>query len=149
MRQTDAGIWVPGNPKPAVKRVAVVFYWSQKHNRIAVGAPEEFPLPKILAEQGFQKIVCRSASEVDRWSQRMRDQEKRDAEMTDEQRYAFEGPLREALRKELVTKMMNSKNALNRDFCRAALQQMDAADEEQKRAKTESMMHAEAYESGH
>ncbi len=147
LSRTDSGIWVPSHMKGGVKPIAVVFWVSQKLNRIVVGAPEQFAVPKVLADQGFQKIVCRSAAEVERWSQKLRDQDRRDTEMTDEQREAFEGPLRAACRAELVTKMMNSKNAINRDFCRAALQKMDD-DAEKKRVKRESFQHAEGFEDG-
>ena len=148
MKQTDAGLWVPDHLKGGQKHVNVVFWYSMKLNRIVVGAPEQFPVPKVLAAQGFHKVVCRTAAEVEKWSAKMRDQDRRDTEMTDEQRDTFEAPLRALLRAELVTKMMNSKNAINRDFCRAALEKIDA-DEARRKVKRESFMHAEAAEDGH
>jgi len=145
--RTDAGIWVPRDLAPAVRRVAVVFYHSKKLNRIVVGAPEEYPVPKVMQAMGFNKVVCRSAHEVEVWSQKLRDQERRDEEMTDAEREAFEGPLRAQLRADLMNRMANSRNAVNREFCRQALENMDAAEERQ-RTKRESMMHCEGFEAG-
>jgi hypothetical protein len=144
-----ADLFIPKHlAKTSHKPLAIVFWFSRKVNRILVGLPEEHPVPPILRNLGFEKIVCRSAREVDKWSQKMRDQERRDEEMTDEQREAFEGPLRAELRKDLVWRMENSRNAINREFCRQALANMDAEEQKQK-AKRESMMHVEGYEAGH
>lgn len=147
MKQTSAGIWVPDHIKGGQKPVSIVFWFSRRLNRIQVGLPEQYPVPQVLVNVGFEKIVCNTAHMVDTWSQKMRDQEKRDEEMTDEQREAFEGPLRAELRKELVSKMMNSRNALNKDFCRAVLQKMDE-DEARNKMKRESYQHVEAFEDG-
>lgn len=148
MKQTAAGIWVPDHLKGGRKFVAVVFYFNRKINRMLVGAPEQFPIPRLLRNAGYEKIVCRNAHDVDLWSQKMREQERRDEEMTEQQRDAFEGPLRALLRQELVTKMLNSRNAVNREFCRAALQRMDE-DEARRKVRRESWMHIEAAEDGH
>jgi|WetSurMetagenome_2_1015567.scaffolds.fasta_scaffold26628_4 hypothetical protein len=139
---TDSRLWIPRRLKPVVKRIRVVFYRHIKMNRIMVGFPEEFPAPK-----GCEKIICETAKEVELWSGRMREQEKRDEERTDEEREFVEGQMRDYVRKELIAKMMTSKNALNRDFCRQALERLD---EQQKKRKIvrESYMHAEAYEDG-
>jgi hypothetical protein len=147
VKRTDAGLWIPNHLKPAHKPVAIVFWFSRKLNRINIGLPEQYPVPAILANLGFEKIVCRNAHDVDLWSQKVRDQEKRDSEMSDEQRYAFEGPLRAELRKDLVSKMINSRNQLNRDFCRAALQRMDE-DEAKHKMDRVSFQHVEAFEDG-
>jgi hypothetical protein len=143
-----ADLYIPKHlAKPAHKPIAVVFWFSTKVNRILIGLPEAHPIPPILRNLGFNKVVCRSAREVEIWSQKMRDQERRDEEMTDEQREAFEGPLRAELRKDLVSRMLNSRNAVNREFCRQALLNMDAEEERQKH-KRESLMHIEGYEDG-
>ncbi len=140
-----ADLWIPRHLRPAVKRIKIVFYHNPKTDRVEVGFPEEFecPLP------GYLKIVCQTAAEVEKWSEKKRKQDARDREMTDEQREAIEGPIRDAVRKDLVSKMLTSRNALNRDFCRWALQQMDKQDELRKKEKVESYMHVEAAEEGH
>ncbi len=148
MKQTDSGIWVPNHVKPGRKFVAIVFWFSKKLNHIRVGLPEAYPVPPVLAKMGYEKIVCRNAHDVDRWSEKMRAQERREEEMTEEQRDAFEAPLRAALRKDLVDKMMHSRNPMNRDFCRAALKKIDE-DESRRKMKRESLMHVEGFEDGH
>ncbi len=112
-----------------------------------VGFPEQFPLPKPWELAGFEKIVCRSAAEVDLWDKKMRAQEQREDEMSDEAREAFEGPIRAWARAQLVTSLMNARNEINRTFCRAALDKMDA-DEKRRQMKKESFMHIVGFEDG-
>jgi len=141
---SHSGLWIPKHLRPAVKRIRIVFYYNPAIDRVEVGFPEEFdcPLP------GYQKIVCQTARDVEKWSEKKRQQDRRDKELTDEQREAIEGPVRDAVRKELVSKMMNSRNQINRDFCRWALQKMDEQDDLRKKQKIESYMHSEGFEDG-
>lgn len=139
----SADVWVPRHLKPANKPVNVVFYYSRKLNKILIGFPEEYPAPN-----GFEKIVCRSAHEVEIWSQRLREQERREEEMTDEAREAIEGPLRQYARQELQRLMANARNSLNREFCRQALLRIDEMERKNK-MKRETFMHAEGYTDGH
>jgi hypothetical protein len=136
-------LWLPEHLKPARKQIRVVFYYHRKFNRIVVGFPEQFPAP-----QGWEKIVCTSAAEVELWSKRLRLQEQCDEEMSDEQREAVEGPIRNYVRKELVSRMMNARNELNREFCRYALKRLDEQESRRKMKKI-AFMHAEAHEDGH
>lgn len=145
--RTHSNLWVPKHLRPAVKRIAVVFYHNPTTQRIIVGFPDNFPVPPSFAKAGFQKIVCTSAHELEIWSQKLRDQERRDEEMTDEQREAFEGPIRAWARQELVTSFMNARNAINKEFCRFALNKFDE-DERRRKMKKESFMHIEGFESG-
>ncbi len=140
-------LWLPRHLRPAQKRIAVVFYQNPKTQHIIVGFPEQFPIPPAWAKIGYQKYVCRSAAEVDQWDKKLRDQERRENEMTDEQREAIEGPVRQYVRQELIHKMMNSRNPVNREFCRQALAKLDA-DEERKKMKRESFMHIVGFEDG-
>lgn len=146
MKQTSAGLWIPNHLKGGQRRIAVVFWRNIKFNRIVVGCPEAWPAPK-----GYEKIVCRSAVEVQKWSDKMRDQDRRDAEMTAAEREAIEGPIREYARKELIHKMLNAKDQKNRDFCRWALDKMDEDEKKKKNVMGEriSYQHSEAFEEGH
>jgi hypothetical protein len=74
---------------------------------------------------GFEKIICSSAREVEKWSKKKSDQDRRDAEMSDYQRELIEGPIRDAVRKDLVDRMLTARNQMNRDFCRFALDKLD------------------------
>ncbi len=137
-------LWLPSHIKPAVKRTAVVFYHNPTTDHTLVGFPEQFPCP----HRGYQKIVCQNAVEVDKWDKKLRAQEKRIEEMTDEQREAVEGPMRRQARAELYTKMVNARNDFNREFCRQAIAQIDAYEDELKKKKTEAYMHLCGFEEG-
>jgi hypothetical protein len=143
-----SNLWIPRHLKPARKFVNVVFYHNVKNGHISIGAPESFPLPQILVNAGYQKVVCRTAAEVDRWSEKMRDQDRRQEEQTDEQREAFEAPLRALIRDELVHNMLHARNDVNRTFCQQAIARIDAEEDARKKIKRVSYMHAEAHEDG-
>lgn len=146
-RRVAPEIWIPGQSRPGVKRISVVFYFQKSSGRIVVGFPDQFPIPDSFKKIGFEKIVCRSAGEVDLWDKKFRAQEKREEEMTDEAREAIEGPIRAWARQQLVTSMMNARNQLNRDFCRAALDKLDA-DEKRRKMTKESFQHIVGFENG-
>ena len=144
MKQTDAGLWIPTHLKPAVKRIAIVFWVINKTQRIVVGCPEAWPAPR-----GMTKVVCRTTREVEKWSQKMRDQDRRDEEMSAAERDLVEGAMREYARADLNHRMATSTNQMNRDFCHFALQKMDEEDARRKMEKRESWMHCESHEDGH
>ncbi len=139
-----ADLWLPSTLRPAVKRTKVVFYFNPTTDHTLVGFPEQFPCP----HRGYQKIVCENAADVDRWDAKLRAQEKRIEEMTDEQREAVEGPMRRQARAELYQKMANSRNAVNQEFCRQAIAQIDAYEDELRKNKTESFQHLCGFEDG-
>lgn len=149
-RPANAGsIWIPGKPKPARKFIAIVFWFSKKLNHIRVGAPEFYPIPRNLVLLGYEQIVCRTAHDVDRWSQKLRDQERRQREQSDAQRDAFEGPILTKMRDDLHHQMANARNAINREFVRQALVKLDEYQDRRLKEKIESYMHVEAAEDGH
>jgi hypothetical protein len=135
-------LWIPQRYRQNKRPVKVVFYHNPTLDQVLVGFPEQFPAPA-----GFEKIICTTASEVERWSQKMRDQDRREQEMTDEQREAIEGPIRDYARKELIHLRDHARNALNRDFCQEALNRLEEQ-EYHARMKRESFMHQEAFEDG-
>lgn len=139
-----ADLWLPQHLRPAVKRTRVVFYWNATTDHVLVGFPEQFP----CSHRGYQKIVCQNAAEVDKWDKKLRDQERRTEEMTDEQREAVEGPMRRYARAELYQKMVNSRNEINRQFCRHAIEQIDKYEEQLKNKKVESFQHIVGFEDG-
>jgi hypothetical protein len=135
-------LWLPKKYAVGRKPVCVVFYRHVKTGRLVMGFPAQYPAPK-----GFDKVICTTAHDVDVMSAKLHDQERRDDAMTDEQREAVEGPVREYARKELVTSMMTARNNVNREFCRWALKQMDDQ-EARRKVIRESYMHCEAAEDG-
>ncbi len=50
---------------------------------------------------GYQRIECRHAHEVDTWSNRLRAQEKRFFEMTDLERFEYEGKIQSHIIEEM------------------------------------------------
>lgn len=144
-RAHPSHLWVPSYMRRAKQRISVVFYVNTITRHILVGFPEEFPVPSLL--DGYVKVVARTSAEVEKMSELLRKQERREAEMTDEQREEFEGPRRRKARQELQDKMANSSNAINREFCRYALQKLDE-DEAKRKLKKVAYMHQEAFEAG-
>lgn len=142
MRTTESGLILPPSYRNAQLSKKIVFYKHVKTGRITMGFPEEFQAPR-----GQQKIVCTSAAEAERWSQRMRDQDRLDEEMTEYERELVEGPMRDYARKELQTLMANARNPFNRDFCEYALKQIDEKEAKGKMIRL-SYLHSEAFESG-
>ena len=136
-------LWVPAHLRPARQRTSIVFYRHGSSKRLMVGFPEHFPAP-----HGFEKIVCHSAADVEKYSKMLNAQDKADQEMNEYQRELVEGPIRDACRKELQHLMMNARNQLNRDFCAYALRRIEER-EKKGRMIRESFQHIEAYEAGH
>lgn len=144
-----SGLWLPRRYVQARKPVATVFYYSQRLDRILNGFPEPFPVPHALAEEGYNKIVCRNAHEVEIWSERLRQQERRDREMEAMKREAIEGPIRDALRAELVYSRDHARDAKNRDAMQRAIENADTYQHQREKETSISYMHAEGYEEGH
>jgi hypothetical protein len=138
-----AELIIPAHLKPARQRINVVFYrYPKLNNRIEVGFPEQFPAPN-----GAEKIICTTAREVEKYSALMREQDKRDAEMSEIERERVEGPMRDYARKDLQHRLANAKNQFNKDFLQWALDRIEEKDRRAKEVR-ESHMHAEGYEHG-
>ena len=120
-----------------------VVFFKDSSGRIMAGMPENIPAPK-----GYEKIVCGSAMEAERYSSLQRRQEQVEHRYQQEQRGAVEGQFAEELRSEMRTKMANARNNLNKDFMRRALQRMDGKTDPTAYER-ESYLHSEAYERNH
>ena len=144
---SSPNLWIPSHLKAARKRIKVVFYLNRQLDRVEVGAPEQFGLPMVLARLGWEKVVCETAHEVELYSEKKRKQDLRDAERTEEDREKIEGPIRDAIRKDLNYRMLNSKNQLNKDFCVFALKKLDEQ-EKNRKEKIDSFQHSEGFEDG-
>jgi hypothetical protein len=118
----------------------VVFWYSKKLQHIMCP-------PSIVHDppSGYEKIECRHAHEVDKWSNMLRAQEKRVKEMTDEERYNFEEPIRAQGIAELKKQLMHA-NPINRGFLEAAIKLLEMKREERKKEVVETAMHCEAKE---
>ena len=119
-----------------------VFYRDQT-GRIMTGLPEHLPSPK-----GFEKIICNSAHEAERFSSLQRQQEQHDHQRQQYERGEVEEVQRAEIRSERRTLIANARNAVNRDFLIAANERFDKQHEPWKYEK-ESYLHSEAYEDRH
>jgi len=120
-----------------------VTFYKDASGKLMAGLPENIPAPK-----GYQKIVCNSALEAERYSSLQRQQEQVEHRCQQEQRGAVEGQFAEELRSEMRTKMANARNNLNKDFMRRALERMDGK-KDPTAYERESYLHSEAYERNH
>jgi hypothetical protein len=144
-----SGLYLPRYLVQGRKPTAIVFYYCSRTDRILVGAPEVFPVPKPLADEGYQKIVCRSAHDVEVWSKKLQKQEARDQEIEKTARHGIEGPMRDKLRSEVVYARDHASNAFNRDALQHYLEEIDRADSRREKETSISYMHCEAAEEGH
>jgi hypothetical protein len=120
-----------------------IVYWQHgMSGEIKMGLPEEYPAPPFHV-----KIVCGTAHEAERWSEKMRQQEiERDA-INDEQRDEIEGRMRAEHRSHILHLMANARNNINREFLRRHLELYDKRPDKTRMTR-ESYLHAEAYEKG-
>jgi len=120
-----------------------IVYWQHGvTGQIVMGAPEVFPAPPY-----YNKIVCHTAYEAERYSQLMREQEASREAMIDEEREAIEGEMIRNLRSHMHNQIANARNAMNRDFLRIWLQRQETM--VSPRMNRVSYLHSEAYEQGH
>jgi hypothetical protein len=89
----------------------VVFWHSPKLDHIMLPASPIAPPPT-----GYQRIECRHAHEVDTWSGRLRAQEKRYFEMTDLERFEYEGKIQSHIIEEMEKCLANSNDSRNKQF---------------------------------
>lgn len=117
-----------------------VFY-RDRTGKIMSGMPENIPAPK-----GFEKIICNSAHEAERFSAMQRRQEQVEHRRQQEQRGAVEAEFIGQIRSDRRTLMANARDNKNRDFLRRA-EEMSAGRSDPTRYERESYLHSEGYES--
>ena len=89
----------------------VVFWWSRKLDHIILPASAIAPAPV-----GYERIECKHANEVDIWSNRLRGQEKRFFEMTDLERFEYEGKIQSHIIEEMEACLAASGDSRNKQF---------------------------------
>ena len=103
---------------------------------------EKFPTPA-----GYEKIVCRTVMDAERWSGRMRVWEKAKEEIAQ----AYQRSQEEKQFKELLSDMdhriANAENNINRDFLIRARENAVKRYEDRFAMTRESFLHSEAYSS--
>lgn len=131
---------------------SVVFYFSNPTIRfygepgtgeIIMGLPEQYAAPP-----GFEKIICQTAMQAEKWSSRMRVWDEAKEKIAQAyQRKQEENQVR-AIRSEMQQKIANASNSLNRDFMIRALENFDKRYEDKFQWERESFLHSEGYEFG-
>ena len=107
-----------------------------------MGLPEIYPAP-----YGYEKVVCNTAHEAELCSEKMRWWESMNGEIENQRREMVEGPIRDALRKEILWLASNARNEINREFLLRHLALYDKR-EDRTKEKRVSYLHSEAYEKG-
>ena len=123
-------------------KVKIVFWLDTRSGQLTMGLPENFPAPPF-----YEKVICGTAHEAERCSQKMREQEAAREALIDEERERVEGELVRNLRSHMFNQMANARNAMNRDFLRMYLERQEGAINKT-RTKRESYLHSEGYEHG-
>lgn len=132
-------LWLPQRYVQMAK--PVVFWFSKKLDHILLP-----PSPIAPAPNGYQRIECIHAHEVELWSNRLRAQEKRIREMTDEERYRFEEPIRAHMIQELRSLLQKATDAANRAFLLRSIELIEKKREQRRQEFVETFMHCEAKE---
>jgi hypothetical protein len=118
-------------------------FYRDSSGKIMSGMPENIPAPR-----GFEKIVCGSALEAERYSAMQRRQEQVEHRRQQEERGAIEAEFIGQIRSDRRTLMANARDNKNRDFLRRA-EEMSAGRSDPTRYERESYLHSEAYEKNH
>jgi hypothetical protein len=119
----------------------VVFWHSKKLDHIMCP-----PSPIAPPPAGYERVECVHAHQADMWSRRLRRQEKRLYEMTDEERYNFEEPIRAHMLRELEKNLREAKTETNRVFLAMAIQNIKRKRQQRSKETYETFMHFEAKE---
>jgi hypothetical protein len=115
----------------------------QGTGEIIMGLPEQYAAPP-----GFEKIVCQTAMQAERWSARMRVWDEAKEKMAQAYQRHQEEKQIEAIRSEFRTKIANASNQINRDFMIQSLANFEKRYEDRFQWERESFLHSEAYEFG-
>lgn len=132
---------------------AVVFYFSNPTMRymgeagtgeIIMGLPECYAAPP-----GFEKIVCQTAMQAEKWSARMRVWEETKEKIAQAYQRHQEAEQVEAIRSEFRTKIANARNQINRDFLIQSLANFEKRYEDRFAMERTSFLHSEGYAANH
>ena len=127
----------------------VCFYFSNPSvyggtGEIIQGMPEQYAAPA-----GFEKIVCRTVMDAEKWSGRMRVWEAAKENIAQAYQRAKESEQVERIRSQMRDNIANAPNQLNRDFAIQALENFDKRYEDRFATERTSFLHLEGYADGH
>ncbi len=138
----DAGDWLKGWTSTNAQLGKKPVFYRDTSGKVMTGLPENVPAPF-----GYQKIVCNSVQEAERYSEMQRRQERVEHGRLMEERGAIESEFQREIRSELHTKMANARNNVNREFLRRALENNQGR-RDPTAYERESYLHAEGHEQG-
>ena len=123
----------------------VVFYFSNPSvyggtGEIIQGLPEQFAAPA-----GFEKVVCTTAMQAERWSSRMRVWEETKEQIAQAYQRHQEEKQYKAMISEIDHNIANARNQVNRDFMIRARENAVKRYEDRFAMKRESYLHSEAF----
>lgn len=123
----------------------IVFYFSNPAVRggtgeIIMGMPEQYAAPP-----GFEKIVCTSTAAAEKWSGRMRVWEETKEKIAQAYQRAQEAEYVKGQRSDMLNKIANARNQVNRDFMIRALENFDKRYEDRFATERTSFLHSEGY----
>jgi hypothetical protein len=120
---------------------AVVFWFNKEADFIMCP-----PSPIAPPPAGFQKVECVHAYEIDIWSRRLRRQEKRVREMTETERFEYEGKIQSAIIEDMKRCLANSTDTANREFLSFFIKKAEEKREKRRMEIPETYMACEAKE---
>lgn len=137
-------LWVPPQYQRRNTQLAkaIVFLYAKKIDWIILPADPRMELP------GYERIECRHAHEVEKWSAKLRSQEQRMKELNDEERYNVEEPLRSYGEAELVKALQTATTEANKKFLARSIENIRKKREQARKEYVDSYMHVEGYEQG-
>jgi len=123
----------------------ICFYFSNPSvyggtGEIIQGMPEQYAAPA-----GFEKVVCRTAMEAEKWSGRMRIWEKTKEEIAQMYQRQQEEVQFKAVLSDIDNKIANARNDFNRDFLIRARANAVKRYEDRFAMTRESYLHSEAF----
>ncbi len=123
----------------------VVYYFSNPSvyggtGEIIQGMPEQYAAPA-----GFEKVVCRTVAEAERWSGRMRLWDAAKEEIAQAYQRAKEEDQYKAMLSDIDHKIANARNNINRDFLIQARANTVKRYEDRFKTTRESYLHSEAF----
>ena len=121
----------------------IVFWLDTRTGQYVMGLPENYPAPAF-----YEKVVCNTAHEAERFSQIMRQQEAERESWEAEERERIESELVRNLRGHIHSQIANARDWKNREFLQRHLALYDQRQARWK-WKRESYLHSEGYEKGH
>src|SRR5271154_3466825 len=134
-------LWVPPSCRPAQLAKPIVFWFNRKADFIMCP-----PSPIAPPPAGFERIECRHAHEVDSWSARLRAQEKRYREMTDVERFEYEGKIQSSIIDEMKLAYSKATDPMNREFLAINIRRAEEKREARRMEVVETFMACEAKE---